>query len=509
MRQVLTIFRKDVRCHWPRLAGALMLTALIGIADVPAGYEFLVDLVNTVWACWWIYLAASLIQQERLPGDCQYWLTRPYDWRCLLAAKGLFVLVFAALPLVAVKGGVLWLYGVSPFRHASAVLTAPVLFTGTVALVAGALAAITETLAQFLWALLALVVAEGIAIASGPNYTGDWGVAGWIRTAAVCLVIAAAGGAVLLLQYRMRRTFLSRTILFGASVFIAAAPFGNAWHIAWRLEERLDSGAAPGEPSFAISFDPSPRPRLKYGDAPLGAVYGEEGLYLPIRISGIPASSAVVSQRVAMTVETGNGTRWSSGWRPTGALVVADPQADPRFLQSDGAAWQFLDMDRAVYQAIQDEPVRGRVSVALLLLTSAGTGTVHGSGTTAHLPLDGICDVRPLPLPPLSPAVRGASGLHNFAVLCSWPRPGPERVYLRSVSASGEEDSHALLADALSLVPTGQSLWRRESAVVSVRAADPIFQIETLHSAGYLERSFEIPDVRLKGYAAPCATDRQ
>jgi len=48
-------------------------------------------------ACW--VLAVTLIHEERLIGDEQYWLTRPYTWKDLVAAKALFLVVFVNVPL--------------------------------------------------------------------------------------------------------------------------------------------------------------------------------------------------------------------------------------------------------------------------------------------------------------------------------------------------------------------------------------------------------------------------
>ena len=45
------------------------------------------------------YLIARLIHAETLPGDRQFWITRPYRWQSLLGAKVLFVLVFLNLPM--------------------------------------------------------------------------------------------------------------------------------------------------------------------------------------------------------------------------------------------------------------------------------------------------------------------------------------------------------------------------------------------------------------------------
>jgi energy-coupling factor transporter ATP-binding protein EcfA2 len=50
----------------------------------------------------WCVLIARGVQAENLVGDRQFWVTRPYDWYKLLAAKVLFVIVFVNLPLFIV-----------------------------------------------------------------------------------------------------------------------------------------------------------------------------------------------------------------------------------------------------------------------------------------------------------------------------------------------------------------------------------------------------------------------
>ena len=44
-------------------------------------------------------LIVAVIHEERLIGHEQYWLTRPYTWKNLVAAKALFPVVFVSLPL--------------------------------------------------------------------------------------------------------------------------------------------------------------------------------------------------------------------------------------------------------------------------------------------------------------------------------------------------------------------------------------------------------------------------
>jgi hypothetical protein len=507
MRQVAAVFRKDVRRLWPQLAGALGLTALVGWIDSqPSATGAIAPLAGALWAACWIYLAASVIQQERLSGDCQYWLTRPYDWRQLLSAKAVFVLAFAVLPLVVVKAAVLSMNGIAPLRYISSVLVTSLAFIGAVGLIAGALAAVTESLTQFLWGFLALTAVVAASIAIGVNHlaAGDWGPVEWFRAAAAGIVIAAAGIPVLLLQYRLRRTFLSRVILGAAVLLIAADPLGNAWHSAWALQGRRGSSRPDALP-VRFSFDATARPRMRYGNAPYFPGLRQEGLYLPIRVSGIPNGAAVISERVAVTLEAGDGRRWRSGWTPAAAIAGTDPLADVRLILADGPAWQYLDVDRAFYRAVKDAPVQIHVSIALVLLTDRRRGTLQANGRTERLPQDGICEVSQVPM--LSRTIRNFG---NLVVLCAWPRPGPDRAYVRANSRASAIASPLLLtAGASGPLSIDQSVWQRGAAILSARADDRPFTIETWRAAAWLERNFDISGVRLNDYVAPRPTDPQ
>src|SRR2546423_11473495 len=49
------------------------------------------------------YIIARLVHAESIPGDKQFWLTRPYRRSSLLAAKLLFILIFVNLPILAAR----------------------------------------------------------------------------------------------------------------------------------------------------------------------------------------------------------------------------------------------------------------------------------------------------------------------------------------------------------------------------------------------------------------------
>jgi len=471
-----------VRREWPQLTGALALTALIAWADNPVSVAGAGMGLTVLWCACWMYVGASVIAQERIPGERQYWLTRPYDWRRLLAAKGLYVLVFATLPLVAAKAAVLAANGVSPLGHAAAILSSSLILSGAIGLVAGALAAVTGSLMQFLWGVLVLATVEAGAIALGVDYNGGWSALLWTPSATLGTLAVFAGVPVLLLQCGWRRTFVSRAVLSVAALISAAVPFGRDWH-----GER-----AFGELPVELAFDSGPRPRLRYVDAPILPGAGREALYVPIRISGIPAGDAVVARRVDATVEA-SGRRTSS----RGDLAGTDPLADAHLFRSDGAAWLYLDLDRAFCRTFSDAPVRIRISATLVLLGDLRIGAVEARGRTGGLPLDGICDVSPIPMPR---GVRGTRGIGSLAVTCAWPRPGPQRAYVRLESPV--EDSRALLTTGAGGWLTTDA-WDRGFAVLSARAADRRLSVETWRAAACREVRLEISAVRLRDYVVP------
>ena len=100
MRLMLHIFRKDARRFWWEIAVTLGLLASVARMDatrvgfIPGAME---GWLNLILPAVWAYLIALVIHDEALVGNRQFWLTRPYPWPALLAAKALFVLVFIHL----------------------------------------------------------------------------------------------------------------------------------------------------------------------------------------------------------------------------------------------------------------------------------------------------------------------------------------------------------------------------------------------------------------------------
>ena len=119
MKQILRIFVKDARHQWFEILipiavifspGVHLSLSVADRSDVgwqPIGLLPFVGsvgdlpslLVLLVPLSWWL-LISPLVHAEKLVGDRQFWITRPYEWKKLLAAKVLFLIVFLYIPLL-------------------------------------------------------------------------------------------------------------------------------------------------------------------------------------------------------------------------------------------------------------------------------------------------------------------------------------------------------------------------------------------------------------------------
>lgn len=208
MRQALTIFRKDLKHLWPLAAGMVAILALHGWVDfrMHSGYLkvmntrfFSLEPVFALFA-WWC-LAGVVVQQESLPGDRQYWLTRPINRKAILAAKALFLVAFVSLPNFLAQTVVLAAAGFPPANYLGALLYNQAFICGYLVL-AAAVAAVTRRFREYLAASVALGVVV-VVFMNGLTSRGDWGQGGveWVRDTAFHLDWLLGGFAVLALQY--------------------------------------------------------------------------------------------------------------------------------------------------------------------------------------------------------------------------------------------------------------------------------------------------------------------
>ena len=103
MRQALHILRKDARyLRWELLVVLVFMGMFVYAQAHPDESDNARrDMIESILlSCLWAFVCARLVQAETIPGDCQFWITRPYSWRSLLGAKLLFVMLFLTIPLL-------------------------------------------------------------------------------------------------------------------------------------------------------------------------------------------------------------------------------------------------------------------------------------------------------------------------------------------------------------------------------------------------------------------------
>ena len=171
MKEVLHIFRKDVRAARLQIVLGVVWITLFAYLDAedtmtPSTYQtplhqWSVLLTIFLPVVWWLLIAAGIFQ-EVIPGDTQFWLTRPYSRRRLIAAKLLFIAVFVNSALLLSDVFIMSFEAV-PFTVGD-LLQRQIGITVLAILPALALASVSRGLGQFV--LIALLMVVGYVLES-------------------------------------------------------------------------------------------------------------------------------------------------------------------------------------------------------------------------------------------------------------------------------------------------------------------------------------------------------
>src|SRR4029077_12054095 len=105
-----------------------------------------------------VFFIVRLIQAETIPGDTQFWITRPYRWRSLLAAKLLFVSIFISVPVLVARVIILERSGFPLALEIVPLLWSQLLIIVGFCLPVAALASVTADMVTFVFSALALLI---------------------------------------------------------------------------------------------------------------------------------------------------------------------------------------------------------------------------------------------------------------------------------------------------------------------------------------------------------------
>jgi hypothetical protein len=362
MRLILHILKKDMRRHWLEILISLVLLGLyVWVTLQPPNNRFVgarffwfqlsAQSLPPLMIFFWIFLTVRVVQGETLVGDRQWWVTKPYEWWTLLAAKELFLVVCFGVPLFLVQLYLMRHAGFPVLRNLLGILTMQfelgfVLFLPSVALgslakgLGQALIGILVALIGF-WAtftLLEKVPSSGMssAVRSSDEITG-------------VMILASIIGAVIW-QYARRRTWAARGLLvsgMGAVALLSAVtPYARFVDRKYPLVEASEAPA-----HFTVAQAKHNPKKQKDPSDFTSDVY----LRVPLLVSGIAEGRVVDLDGIKITVETSSGAKWDPGWK---AQWV-------QFWKEDSAKTVIYDAKRKAYEKLKKENVRLRIELAL------------------------------------------------------------------------------------------------------------------------------------------------
>jgi hypothetical protein len=364
MREILHIFKKDIRRHWPEI---LVTLAFLGLylketlkEPDHAAYASLffffsrlsAESVAPLMVLFWVFLTVRIVQGEPLVGDRQWWITKPYEWWKLLAAKEAFLLVFVAFPLFVVQLFLLHHAGFPILPNILRVLYMQLALGVFLSLPSVALASLTRNLWQAVLAVvLALVVVSVVAslLNSIPSHSMSSKVQEIAGDAAAPLVPGSIIGAVGW-QFARRRTWASRGLLVSGPALVALLSAVTPY--AKLVEKKYPLAEVSAVPAHFTPVIPNVPPKKRSN-----SFYEPRDVFLriPLLVSGILIGHAVQVDGVRVSMESAGFPRWDSGWESRGEQLWTESQ------QTDVS----YQMKRWEFEARKTKPVRLHLELAL------------------------------------------------------------------------------------------------------------------------------------------------
>jgi hypothetical protein len=363
MNQIFNIFKKDILHYWRESAGSIALLAAFARYDVRSwanqglgAYDagtfllhsiFSPGLIDALLPLSWAFVIVRVIQGESLVGDRQFWVTRPYEWKKLLVAKVIFILVVINLPLLITDIFLLARAGFPPTHYIVGLLWMQAMI-GLLTLLIAALAAVTATVVQFGLALLVVVLyLVGMGSLSGqiPSSSFSSSIGDAVQT--VLLIVTPL--AVILLQYSRRKTAKSRLLIVGFAavllLILVATPYRT---VVAHQYPRLQAGQ---QPPMQLALMPPD----KQTDGSVSADEKEVQIQIPFTVSGIADDSIVTVSGVMVAIDAPDGLHWNSGWRSPGWSLFHENKAAPIS----------FTLKKKLFERIESSPVRANISLAL------------------------------------------------------------------------------------------------------------------------------------------------
>jgi hypothetical protein len=394
MKQILHIFAKDCRHFWPEilislaLVGALVwiypstwlarngLYAVAGGFSLPSPVEagLLAALVTVLVPVSWWLLIARVVHAEALVGDRQFWVTRPYEWKKLLCAKALFLVVFLYVSLLIGQCLLLFRAGFPPLSFVPGLLFNLLLITAVIVLPLLAITTVTATFARVTVTLLALLVCF-IGYVAISLYFSDGASIPYRDHVSLPLAFSFCG-VVVVLQYASRRVWVSRLVLAALPILLVLTGMTESESTEIRRDYPRASAGQEAPVQLALLRD-APHPATAYLDRAK-----QVQVSIPLVVSGVAEGYAIVSGPVKVRVDAANGSHWNSAWQALN---------NQQYLPGTSESWITFQMSRAFFDQVRSTPVTLHFTVALTRVQAGNVRSIPLPTQDFPVPDFGIC----------------------------------------------------------------------------------------------------------------------
>lgn len=389
MNQTLHIFRKDTRHLYPEvfltLAGTVAFAWAAPWQWNPAinnmqGIRALVaPLLRVLLPVAWLVLISRLVHDESLVGDRQFWITRPYRWTSLLAAKLLFLLVFLSLPFLGMQLYLLQHAGLDIRSSIPDLLLYQLRLTAIFFVPFFAVAAVTSNFARLTLTLLLGLLYLGLLFAIGAHLTEKhlfpqiFFLFGFIFFTMVLLSLITV-------QYATRRTRTIRNSLLALPVLLLVlslvVPAKSLIH---HIYPALSSSGMP-----QWIFDPSPA-RRQTGTGHLAEVEGQIALMLPVHEVDSPTGERFKVNAIAAILDA-PGFHWSSPFLDSNGVELSNTPHDPTIT---------VMIPRNVFERVRTTPVDIHLQLASTVYGTDAATPARASLPSFPAPDHGLCPLNP------------------------------------------------------------------------------------------------------------------
>jgi len=388
-KQTLHILRKDLRHLAPEISVSLSLVALfawiapaawpgyIGKMAYPGAQfgapQIMGVFLHALIPISWLVLISRSVHDESLVGDKQFWVTRPYTWYSLLAAKLLFVLVAICLPLFAAQIFLVHYAGLPVFASLPALLLNIGAIFVLFLLPFLVLASVTSSFGPLILLVLGGVLYLGVVGLVATYLSGVRGIPPYTEAGFIVLLTILLAGT-LMHQYIERRTGLSQLILIATPILLAAVyfilPAGFLFTHAYPTRTGL---------SAQVDLDPMKQQPSTGG---LLNVVGNYVLSVPIAANLSSGNELLSGRALHVDLTSASGFHWSSSW-----LGFSDTLRGGESTQID------VMIPEKVIDRIGTETVKLQLTLALTRLQIDPPVNFKLSDSNHAIPGGGVCSL--------------------------------------------------------------------------------------------------------------------